>query len=60
VNDGAETAAAILAELAWHAVPARQDIADPLAARNCLRSDWSGWLRLEVCMTRNATLFRVP
>jgi ferredoxin--NADP+ reductase len=45
--DGAETAAAVLADLEGRAFPARQDIVDLLAARNCLRSDWSGWLRLE-------------
>lgn len=45
--DGAETAAAVLADLAGRAVPARQDIVDLLAERNRPRSDWAGWLRLE-------------
>jgi ferredoxin--NADP+ reductase len=45
--DGAETAAAILADLAGRAVPARPDIVSLLAARNRLSSDWAGWLRLE-------------
>jgi ferredoxin--NADP+ reductase len=45
--DGAETAAAVLADLAGRAVPARPDVVDLLAARNRLPSDWAGWLRLE-------------
>jgi ferredoxin--NADP+ reductase len=45
--DGAETTAAVLADLAGRAVPERQDIVDLLAARNRLLSDWAGWLRLE-------------
>jgi ferredoxin/flavodoxin---NADP+ reductase len=45
--DGAETAAAVLADLAGRAVPARPDIVELLAARNRSRSDWAGWLRLE-------------
>jgi ferredoxin--NADP+ reductase len=45
--DGAETAAAVLADLAGRAVPARPDIVELLGARNRLRSDWAGWLRLE-------------
>jgi hypothetical protein len=45
--DGAETAAAVLADLAGRAVPARPDVIDLLAARNRLPSDWAGWLRLE-------------
>ena len=45
--DGAETAAAVLADLAGHVVPARPDITDLLAARNRVPSDWAGWLRLE-------------
>jgi ferredoxin/flavodoxin---NADP+ reductase len=45
--DGAETAAAVLADLAGRVVPARPDITDLLAARNRVSSDWAGWLRLE-------------
>jgi ferredoxin--NADP+ reductase len=45
--DGAETAAAVLADLAERAVPVRPDIVDLLAGRNRPRSDWAGWLRLE-------------
>jgi ferredoxin/flavodoxin---NADP+ reductase len=45
--DGAETAAAVLADVADLAVPARPDIVELLAARNRSRSDWAGWLRLE-------------
>jgi ferredoxin/flavodoxin---NADP+ reductase len=45
--DGAETAAAVLADLAGRAVPARPDIVSLLAARNRPSSDWAGWLRLE-------------
>jgi ferredoxin--NADP+ reductase len=45
--DGAETAAAVLADLAGRAVPVRQDIVDLLAGRNRPPSDWAGWLRLE-------------
>jgi ferredoxin--NADP+ reductase len=45
--DGAETAAAVLADLAGRAVPARPDVVELLAGRNRSRSDWAGWLRLE-------------
>jgi ferredoxin--NADP+ reductase len=45
--DGAETAAAVLADLVERAVPVRQDIVDLLAGRNRPQSDWAGWLRLE-------------
>jgi ferredoxin--NADP+ reductase len=45
--DGAETAAAVLADLAGRAVPARPDIVELLAARNRALGDWAGWLRLE-------------
>ena len=45
--DGAETAAAVLADLAGRAVPARPDIVKLLAARSRPTSDWAGWLRLE-------------
>ena len=48
--DGAETAAAVLADLAdlaGRAVPARPDIVELLAARSRPTSDWAGWLRLE-------------
>ena len=45
--DGAETAAAVLADLAGRAVPPRPDVVDLLGSRNHLPSDWAGWLRLE-------------
>lgn len=45
--DGAETAAAVLADLAGRTVPARPDIVELLAARTRPRTDWAGWLRLE-------------
>jgi ferredoxin--NADP+ reductase len=45
--DGAETAAAVLADLSGRAVPARTDVTGLLAARSRPHSDWAGWLRLE-------------
>jgi ferredoxin/flavodoxin---NADP+ reductase len=45
--DGAETAAAVLADLAGRPGPARPDITEVLAQRDQRRVDWAGWLRLE-------------
>lgn len=45
--DGAETAAAVLADLTGSLTPARQDVTGLLAARDRLPVDWTGWLRLE-------------
>jgi ferredoxin--NADP+ reductase len=45
--DGAETAAAVLADLAGRDVPARPDIVSLLADRSRRASDLAGWLRLE-------------
>lgn len=45
--DGAETAAAVLADLAGRPVPARSDVVGLLAARDRRPVDWTGWLRLE-------------
>jgi ferredoxin--NADP+ reductase len=45
--DGAETAAAVLADLSGRPGPARPDITEVLAQRDQRRVDWAGWLRLE-------------
>lgn len=45
--DGAETAAAVLADLTGRPVPTREDVIAVLAARDRLAVDWTGWLRLE-------------
>jgi ferredoxin/flavodoxin---NADP+ reductase len=45
--DGAETAAAVLADLAGRPVPARPDIIEVLSRRDQRLVDWAGWLRLE-------------
>jgi ferredoxin--NADP+ reductase len=45
--DGAETAAAVLADLAGRPGSSRPDITEVLAQRDLRRVDWAGWLRLE-------------
>ncbi|MFR9807233.1 FAD-dependent oxidoreductase [Pseudonocardia sp. RS010] len=45
--DGAETAAAVLADLAGHPVAEPPDLLDMLANRGAVPVDWAGWLRLE-------------
>jgi ferredoxin--NADP+ reductase len=45
--DGAETAAAVLADIAAADPVERPDVLELLAARSVVPVDWAGWLRLE-------------
>jgi ferredoxin--NADP+ reductase len=45
--DGAETAAAVLADIAAADPVERPDVLELLAARSAVPVDWAGWLRLE-------------